>query len=101
LLPLLFDWDAANVERVARHGVSPDEIEDALLDPNRMGAEARNLHDERRFAYVGSTAQGRTLVVVTTWRRRRIRVVTGRDAGERERHRYRRQRTLQWENDDE
>jgi uncharacterized DUF497 family protein len=90
LLPLLFDWDEENAGHISRHGVSPDEVEDALLDPDRIGAVAYGLGGERRWAYVGSTAPGRTLLVVVTHRRRRLRVVTARDATERERRQYRR-----------
>jgi uncharacterized DUF497 family protein len=91
LLPLLFDWDDANVEHVGRHRVTPDEAEDALLDPGRIGGGAGGRQDERRWAYLGATGAGRVLLVVTTRRRRRVRVVTARDTSERERRRYRRQ----------
>ena len=36
--------------------------------------------DEERFAEAGATAKGRILVVVTTWRGLKIRVVTAYDA---------------------
>jgi uncharacterized DUF497 family protein len=91
LLPLLFDWDAANIAHVGRHGVAPEQAEDALLDPGRIGCDACGQDDKRRSAYIGSTDAGRALFVVTTRRRRRVRVVTARDASERERRRYRRQ----------
>ena len=26
---MLFDWDVANVEHIARHGIAPDECEEA------------------------------------------------------------------------
>jgi uncharacterized DUF497 family protein len=92
LLPLLFDWDADNVGHVDRHGITPDDAEDALLDPDRLGAAAYGQGAERRSAFIGSTEDGRTLFVVTTSRRRRVRVVTARDATAQERRHYRRQK---------
>ena len=92
MLPLLFDWDEGNAGHVARHGVSQDEVEDALLDPERIGTAAYGHCGEARSATIGATEGGRILLVVTTTRRRRLRVVTAREATERERRRYRRRR---------
>ncbi len=85
-----FDWDDDNVEHIARHGVEPWEAEEAMLDPDRVGASARNVSGERRFAVVGSTESGRMLFVVFTRREERIRVITARDADDSEKRRYRR-----------
>lgn len=85
-----FDWNDDNVEHIARHGVEPWEAEEAILDPDRVGAPARNVLGERRFAVVGSTESGRILLVVFTRRGGRIRVITVRDADDGERRRYRR-----------
>ncbi len=85
-----FDWDEANKEHIARHGVTPNEAEEALTDPDRMSFSARNVPQELRRAYLGATEAGRILVVVYTKRAGRIRVVTARDASPREKRRYRR-----------
>jgi uncharacterized DUF497 family protein len=85
-----FDWDDDNIEHIARHGVEPWEAEDAMLDPDRVGASARNVPGERRFAVVGATESGRVLFVVFTRRERGIRVITARDANDSEKRRYRR-----------
>jgi uncharacterized DUF497 family protein len=92
LLPLLFDWDDANAGHIGRHGVSPDEAEDVLLDIHRMRIGAYGGLGERRSAFIGSTEDGGVLYVVTTLRRRRLRVVTARNATERERRWYHQQR---------
>jgi uncharacterized protein len=92
LLPLLFDWDAANMGLVGRHGISPDEVEDALLDPDRVGGPAYGAGDEARSSVIGTTEGGRILFVVLIRRRRRVRAVTARDASEQERRHYRRRR---------
>lgn len=59
-----FDWDAGNEDHVLAHEVSPAEAEEALLDPEGLQADARNAPDERRFAFIGSTEEGRVLFVV-------------------------------------
>jgi uncharacterized protein len=86
----LFDWDDANVGHLARHGVTLEEAEEALVDPRRIGASAYNVAGERRWAIIGSAEDGRVLFVVFTRRDRRIRVITARDAIQSEWRRYRR-----------
>jgi uncharacterized DUF497 family protein len=74
----LFDWDDANREHVEANGLSPDEVEDALLDPNRIGASAYNVRRERRWAALGCTQGGQVLFVVFPHRASRVRVITAR-----------------------
>ena len=72
---LAFDWDSANMAHIARHGVAASEAEDVIRGGSvPIGAEERG--DERRHAELGVTSSGRLLIVVWTWRKRRIRVVT-------------------------
>lgn len=85
-----FDWDDANVNHIARHGVTPEEAEEALLDPHRVIISVRSVENERRWTAVGGTQSGRVLVVVITRRWGFVRVVTARDALPREKRRYRR-----------
>jgi len=80
-----------NVEQIARHGLTPDEVEEALLDPRRFGAPARNTEDERRWAVLGATISGRVLLAVFTRRAGLVRVVTARDADAAQRRRYRKE----------
>ena len=70
-----FDWDEANVGHVARHNVRPEEAEQVILnDPLDLGMEI--VEGEERFLNLGATAQDRVLLVVTTWREDRVRVIT-------------------------
>ncbi len=74
-----FDWDEANIQHIARHGVDPAEAEQALdSDPVDLGVEFINGED--RLLSIGTTNRGRILVVATTMRRSRVRVVTAFDA---------------------
>jgi uncharacterized protein len=86
---LVFDWDEANVSHIAGHGIDPAEVEDALLDAMRIGASARNIAGERRWAVLGSTDAGRVLYVVFTRREGLVRVITARDADRAQKRRYR------------
>jgi hypothetical protein len=70
-----FDWDDANIGHVARHSVFPEEAEQVILsDPVDLGMEIAE--GEERYLNLGATVQGRVLLVVTTWRDNRVRVVT-------------------------
>ena len=42
-----FEWDEANEEHIARHGVTPEEAEEALTDPRRIGAPAYNTESKQ------------------------------------------------------
>jgi uncharacterized protein len=86
----VFNWDEDNVIHVALHGVTTIEVEEALLDPRRIGAPAEHAPTERRYGAIGSTEDGGVLAVVFTKRRGAIRPITARDLTPAERRRYRR-----------
>lgn len=73
---MTFDWDAANIQHLARHGVSPKEAEQAvLIDPLVAGVQPHETED--RILCFGRTVPGRLLTVLYTERRgRRLSVVT-------------------------
>lgn len=86
-----FAWDDANrTHFINNHGVSPEEAEEAVLDPHAIGADASNTVNERRGAVIGATEEGRILYIVFTWRSERIRIISAWDADVAEKRRYRR-----------
>jgi len=85
-----FDWDDANVDHIAKHGVSPTEAEDAILDRDRSRAPARSTPTEKRRGIVGATEHGRVPFVSYTSRDGAFRAVTAFDPSESLRRRYRR-----------
>lgn len=87
---MIFEWDDANVEHIARHGIEPEEVEGAMTDPKRLPAGAYNTPAERRWSIIGATEDGRILCVIYTTRGKRFRVVTARDASLGEKRRYKR-----------
>jgi uncharacterized protein len=71
----MFDWDEANRKHVAEHGVTPSEVEEVITnDPLDLEEQFRN--GEERLMQIGETDALRILVVITTWRGNKIRVVT-------------------------
>jgi uncharacterized DUF497 family protein len=71
----MFDWDDANRKHVADHGVEPSEAEEVIInDP--LDLELQLINGEERVLQIGNTNDLRILVVVTTWRGKKIRVVT-------------------------
>ena len=70
-----FDWDFENIRHIARHGVTPEEAEEALSG-DTLEVSTEDDSTEERFAEVGMTKNGRILLVATTLRHQRLRVVT-------------------------
>jgi len=74
-----FDWDEPNIGHVARHSVLPEEAEQVILNvPVDLGMTI--VEGEERYLNLGATVRGRVLLVVTTWREDRVRVVTAFEA---------------------
>ena len=88
----MFDWDDENGEHIARHGVTPEEVEEVLGDSDRVSVSAHRVRGERRRAIVGMTASGRLLYVVYTMRGGLTRPVTVHLPGPRDERRHVRER---------
>ena len=58
-----FDWDAANVGHILRHGVTPYEVEEVTSRPH-VTIPANIVKGEERSKLLGRTASNRYLVVV-------------------------------------
>lgn len=72
---LAFEWDDANLAHITRHQVSPGEAEQ-IIENDPLDIEAETVDGEERTTSVGCTDRGRFLIVVTTLRGTRLRVVT-------------------------
>ena len=88
-----FDWDEGNIDKNLRdHGVTTDEIEEALVDRHAKGDSAHRIGTERRKAVLGRTLDGRYLRIVYTERVRTGRIIvspiSARDMTPVERARY-------------
>jgi uncharacterized DUF497 family protein len=81
-----FEWDDGNADHIARHGLSPDEVEEAFAGTLKI----RKTRDGRYLAF-GETLDGRlVLAVFEKLAEGRVRVVTARDMDDAERRLYRR-----------
>jgi uncharacterized DUF497 family protein len=86
-----FEWDEENIGHFARHEISPDEAEQVILNrPLDLEAEVRN--GEERVAQIGETDERRILIVISTAREGKIRVVTAWPAKERLRRHFQTQK---------
>ena len=93
-----FDWDEANIAHIAKHDVKPHEAEEVITrNPLDLDYVLRN--GEGRFVQVGETLDRRVLVVVSTLRDDKIRVVSARPANRKHRLPY--QRMMEQQNDRE
>lgn len=65
-----FDWDAGNVEKCARHGVSAAEIEALFAAEPMVTPDMAHSHGETRYLAIGRPPSGRAVLVAFTLRRR-------------------------------
>lgn len=91
---LEFDWDEANIAHIAEHDVVPQEAEEVIKN-NPVDLEEQKRNGEIRLVQMGETADRRVLIVVTTWRGCKLRVVTAFPANRGYREFYAEQRARQ------
>jgi uncharacterized DUF497 family protein len=85
-----FEWDDDNLDHPARHGISPDEVEELFEGPTVRRRGGTDAPDRSRF--LGRTAEGRYLAIVVQVKGPRlIRAFTGWDMRPHERRLYERQ----------
>jgi len=82
-----FEWDVHNVGHIARHGVTPAEVEQ-VTGWRHVIVAAASRRNEKRWKLFGRTNAGRFLVVVFTIRHRRMRTVTAYPMNQAERRFY-------------
>jgi uncharacterized protein len=81
-----FVWDDDNVEHIARHEFSPEEVEEVFAGDHKVRRGRQKL-----YIALGQTLDGRlAFVVFRRLQRGSIRVITARDMEANERRLYRR-----------
>jgi uncharacterized DUF497 family protein len=87
-----FEWDAGNIEKCAKHGVSRGEIEAVLSGEPALRDDPFDQAIERRLRAIGRTPAGRYIFVVFTFRpsggQWRIRPISARYMHDREARHY-------------
>jgi uncharacterized protein len=76
---VLFDWDNENRAHIAAHKVSCAEAEQ-VINNEPFDLELQAVNGEERFLQLGETNAGRILLVVSTYRKSLVRVITAFDA---------------------
>ena len=89
-----FDWDAGNLAKCQKHGVSVAEIEALFRGEPAVHADPAHSLTEQRLRAIGRTVAGRWLLVAFTLRRRasgvRLRPISARYMHAKEVRRYER-----------
>ena len=85
-----FEWDLRKAERnLTKHEVSFDEARTVFGDPLAATvSDSVHSQSEARFSTMGRSSKDRILVVIHTDRNDRIRIISARPAGARERRQY-------------
>jgi len=85
-----FDWDEGNTSKNwLKHKVAPTECEQVFLNqPLVVQDDLKHSQNENRYYALGQRDQKRTLFVVFTVRKNRVRVISARDMSRKERRIY-------------
>src|SRR5581483_119316 len=84
-----YEWDPAKARRnLRKHGVDFADAVTVLEDEAALTIRDPFSEQEQRWITLGMDALGSLLVVVYTWRRDRIRLISARPAAPRERRQY-------------
>ena len=88
-----FDWDEGNKEKNRiKHGVDYLECEEVFFNrPLIIGDDTKHSSQENRYFVLGRSNAGRTLFLVITIRKDKIRVISARDQSRKERQVYEQQ----------
>jgi hypothetical protein len=84
-----FEWNPKKAHlNNLKHGVRFADAVSVLEDDRALTISEQTADGEERFVTVGADALGRILVVIYTWRRNRVRIISARKASARERRLY-------------
>jgi hypothetical protein len=82
-------WDPAKAEsNLRKHKIHFSDAEAVLFDPLALTIEDESAEGERRFITVGADALNRIILVVYTYCKENIRLISARRATRRERKTY-------------
>ena len=59
-----FDWDAGNLAKCQKHGVSIEEIETVFVSGPDVGRDEKHSIDEDRYVAIGRNRAGRPIFVI-------------------------------------
>jgi len=80
-------WDADSIYHIAKHNVTPEEVEEAVFEGNSIVLKAK----EKRYIVLSQTISKRCLTIVIAFKLKgRVQIITARDMDEKERKFYKR-----------
>ena len=85
---IAWESDKAVANPKVHGGVTFEEAQHVLLDPFALTREDKDAEEEQRFVTLGRGGKGRLLVVVYTYRKEEIRLISAWKANEPQRRRY-------------
>jgi len=83
-------WDQETVDHIARHAVSPEEVEQVLFNDEDVPIIMRSR--ENKYLTYGETDSGRFLFIVWVSKYRKTRIVTARNMTKKEKQFYRKRK---------
>lgn len=84
-----YEWDPAKARaNFAKHGVRFADAVTVLEDDLALTMRDPSSEDEERWITLGKNSLGRVIVVVYTWRRDNVRLISARLATAREKNQY-------------
>jgi len=82
-------WDPVKAKsNFQKHKIRFSDAENVLYDPMALTVEDQDIEGEKRFVTVGSDSIGRIVLVVYTYRKDEIRLISARKATPSERKHY-------------
>ena len=85
----MFDWDESNINKsLLKHGVESGESEEVFYDEPIFFYDGSHSQSEDRYVAYGFTTKMRHLTIVFTLRTGKIRMISSRDQGRKEKEKY-------------
>lgn len=80
-----FEWDEGNSGKNQKHEVSDQEAEEPFFSERKfIFKDILHSGNEERFRLIGKTKKGRLLLVVFTYRKKKVRIISARDTNKKE-----------------
>jgi len=88
--PLKFEWDKGNIDKnVKKHGITNENAEKIFLEEKSIFSEdIKHSKIEKRYQILGESRKGQVLSVVFTIRNEKVRIISARQANQKERKLY-------------
>ncbi len=88
--PIVFEWDEGNISKsVTKHRITNSEAESVFADTKKIiGYDNKHSEDELRFDCIGTGLNNRILRITFVTRFGKIRIISARNASEKEKRKY-------------